>query len=175
MKRTNVFIAISLMLIGFVACEDKKDDEPTPTTTTTTTTGGTTGTTGNNAVVATYNTLVINDTLYDVSTYGNAQAPDYSFYALYFDTAKSIDLRALFTPKPATSKSFTIIPGAPATDDKTQLTLTYDQVINYNAVSGGTVDVTVNIDSTILKFNNVKFSKAGSAQKMVSGYIAVVN
>ncbi|MFA6261804.1 MAG: hypothetical protein WC760_10070 [Bacteroidia bacterium] len=173
MKKINVFIAISLMLIGFVACEDKKDDEPVPTTTTT---GGTTGgTTGNNAVVATYNTLVINDTLYEVTAYGNPQAPDYSFYAVYFDSSRTIDVRALFTPKPATTKSFTIIPGAPATDDKTQLTLTYDQVINYNAVSGGTVDVTVNLDSTIIKFNNVKFSKAGSAQKIVSGYYAIEN
>lgn len=172
MKRTNVFIAISLLLIGFVACEDKKDEDPAPTTTTT---GGTTGTTGNNNTVATYNTLVINDTLYDVSAYGIDQAPDYSYYAVYSDTAGTIDIRALFTPKPTVSKSFTIIPGAPATDDKTQLTLTYNQVINFNAVSGGTVDVTVNLDSTIFKFNNVKFSKAGSPQKIVSGYYAVQN
>lgn len=168
-------LASVLLLIGFVACEDKKEED-TPTTTTTTTTTGTTTGGGNNTKTPTYNTLIINDTVYDVTTYGQAQsAGDYSYFSVYVDSAGTVDMRALFNPQPAADKQYTIIPGAPSTDDKTQLTLTYNQVLNYNAVNGGTVDVKVTLDSTIIKFNNVKFSKAGSSPKMVSGYLATEN
>ena len=168
MKKTHLVIAFSLFVLGFVAC--KKSDSTTTTSTTSTT-----------VIVkaTTYNSFVIDNVWLPITAYGIDQANgDYSFYGLFSDsTLKTTEIRCLFNPRPQdTTKTFTIIPGAPTPNTPdVQLTLTYDQVTEYKAVSGGSVTVTARTDSTILVFDKVKFSRSGSAQKTVSAIIAIGN
>lgn len=171
MKNKSLVAILFAGAFAFAACE--KNDSSSSTTTTTTTTS-TTSTTGNNSKTPEINEMIINDTAFQfVNTYGNAQtAGDYSYYGTYADSSSTIDIRALFNPIPSdTAKTYNVITGNTPTASDVQLTLTYNGTNSWVAVSGGTVNVKTNQDSTFIEFLNITFRKQGNPNKVVSAKI----
>lgn len=174
-KMILALCAVATLSIAVISCSKKEDSSDSTTTTTTTTattsTTATTGTTGTPVrPTATKNTLVVDTNIigYTVSNCGSVGQGRWVIEAGQ-TTKLNNKFTATFSTQPNFSRDFTITTGLPTSNSQVQLTALFDTLLY--VASSGTASFSKGVDTTLIKFKDIKFSVSGHPDILVSGFM----